>query len=79
MDQKLVVKYDQSGTDTILDYPVFIRDLLHTHPVSGLRDITANSGIHYSHAEDNSFIDFTRQWFIRMRCPRKGRKWRWQM
>ena len=31
---------------------------------SGLTDITAASGIHYKHEEDNSFIDFTRQWFI---------------
>ena len=74
VDQKLVMSYDHQGTDTILDYPVFIRDLLHTHPVSGLTDITANSGIHYSHAEDNSFIDFTRQWFIPHEVSTQGPK-----
>jgi hypothetical protein len=74
VDQKLVMNYGRQRTDTILDYPVFIRDLLHAHPVSGLTDITATSGIHYSHAEDNSFIDFTRQWFIPHEVSTQGPK-----
>jgi enediyne biosynthesis protein E4 len=74
VDQKLVMTYDHQQTDTILDYPVFIRDLLHSHPVSGLTDITAKSGIRYSHAEDNSFIDFTRQWFIPHEVSTQGPK-----
>jgi hypothetical protein len=74
VDQKLVMNYGRQRTDTILDYPVFIRDLLHAHPVSGLTDITATSGIHYTHAEDNSFIDFTRQWFIPHEVSTQGPK-----
>lgn len=63
-DRKLLLAYDRKDLDTIVNYAAFIRDLLHTPASSGLTDITAVSGIQYTHHEDNSFIDFTRQWFI---------------
>jgi enediyne biosynthesis protein E4 len=74
IDKKLVLSYDRQKADTILDFSGFMRNLLHAHPVSGLTDITAGSGIHYSHAEDNSYIDFTRQWFIPHEVSTQGPK-----
>jgi len=74
VDKKLVLSYDRQKADTILDFGGFMRNLLHAHPSSGLTDITAGSGIHYSHAEDNSYIDFTRQWFIPHEVSTQGPK-----
>ncbi len=72
-DRKLLVTYDRKNLDTIRDYGVFIRNLLHAHPSSGLTDITGPSGLHYSHKEDQ-YIDFTRQWFIPHEVSTQGPK-----
>ncbi len=74
VNQRLVLTYDRQHLDTITDYGVFIHNLLHVHGRSGLTDITAASGIQYVHQEDNSFIDFTRQWFIPHEVSTQGPK-----
>jgi enediyne biosynthesis protein E4 len=63
-DQRLVLRYDRKGSDTVADVAAFINALLQTPASSGLLDITAASGIGFVHREDNGFIDFSQQWFI---------------
>ncbi|MDR3711565.1 MAG: VCBS repeat-containing protein [Puia sp.] len=63
-NQKLLLVYDRRKVNTLRDQAGFIDALLHTRTSSGLTDITGESGIHYKHMEDNSFIDFSQQWFL---------------
>ncbi|MFI5193966.1 MAG: CRTAC1 family protein, partial [Chitinophagales bacterium] len=73
-NRKLVLTYNREKNDTIRDQYVFVNALLHTKDSSELKDITAQSGIHYVHQEDRSFIDFNEQIFIPHELSTQGPK-----
>jgi hypothetical protein len=73
-NQRLLVAYDRKTSDTVTDVPAFINAVLHTPASSGLKDITAASGIDWGHQEDNNFIDFNRQSFIPHEVSTQGPK-----
>lgn len=63
-NRKLVLTYQREKNDTIRNHYAFVNALLHTEDSSELKDITVQSGIHYIHQEDRSFIDFNEQIFL---------------
>ncbi len=73
-NQKLSLTYNRKDNDTILNQSVFINSLLSTPVSTGIADITEQSGIHYRHKEDNSFIDFSEQWFVPHELSTQGPK-----
>jgi hypothetical protein len=79
-DKKLLLAYDRKKNDTLLNQFDFINNLLHTPVSMGLpgsstfEDITERAGIHYRHKEDNSFIDFSEEWFLPHELSSQGPK-----
>jgi len=63
-DQKLLLVYDKKNISSIEDQTAFINRLLKTPASPVLTDVTAACGVQYRHREDESFIDFNRQWSI---------------
>ena len=63
-NRKLVLNYNREKNDPVKDHYAFVNALLHTQGSSELKDITAESGIHYVHKENRSFIDFNEQIFL---------------
>jgi enediyne biosynthesis protein E4 len=63
-NQQIEIAYQRSTADTIINYRDFINKLLINPDDSFFIDISAKSGIDYSHNEDLAFVDFNYQPFI---------------
>ena len=73
-NQKLNIVFDRKKIDTLFDQLGFINNLLHVPSGSSLKDITEESGIHFKHKEDLSFIDFSQQPFLPHELSTQGPK-----
>jgi len=73
-NQLLNIRYLRKNADTIYSYTDFIDQLLHTPSDSFFTDISARSGIDYTHNEDLAFVDFNYQPFIPHELSTQGPK-----
>lgn len=73
-DQKMIISYNRSNVDTVLNQFAFINTILHTSTQKLFTDITAQSKINFKHQEDVSFNDFNRQWLIPHQLSTQGPK-----